>query len=297
MTIPLKHRPDGLGEFEPNDVVPVEHGGTGVSTILDAQNVLGISDKLDRSEYIQHFKGIFNSYAALTAVLPTANDGDYAHIDSGTGFDRMVAIWDSSDNKWVISQANAGANTDEVPEGSQNLYFKNQRVLATILEGLVAGTNAEILPADNVITAFQKLQAQIKALNTVWVRADTIGTFNTSTGYGNGQINGAPAYLEFAKINGNLWVRGFIKIPYGNGLAYTLTDKTYNVLTQNDSTSVILSFFMYLSPSPTRIWLRSNTKVSDQQTASNATQTFVIPDNSTEGVYHITAQCLGKLGI
>lgn len=207
MTIPLKHRPDGLGEFEPNDVVPIEHGGTGSSTLLDAQNVLGITDKLDRSEYIQHFKGVFTSYAALTAAFPTASDGDYAHIDSGSGFDRMVAIWDSSDTKWVVTQANAGANTDEVPEGSQNLYFKNQRVLATILEGLVAGTNAELLPTDNVITAFQKLQAQVKALNTVWVRADQVGSIHSNI-IPSMTVGSETMYLEFAKIGGLLWVRG-----------------------------------------------------------------------------------------
>jgi hypothetical protein len=212
MTIPLKHRPDGLGEFEPNDVVPIEHGGTGSSTLLDAQNVLGITDKLDRSEYIQHFKGVFNSYAALTAALPTANDGDYAHIDSGTGFDRMVAIWDSSDNKWVISQANAGANTDEVPEGSQNLYFKNQRVLATILEGLVAGTNAEILPTDNVIEALQKLQAQIasgggSSSEIVWHKANQVGTLHEQL-QPYAVIGTKRVDLEFAKINGMLYARG-----------------------------------------------------------------------------------------
>ncbi|WP_151805897.1 hypothetical protein [Acinetobacter bereziniae] len=43
MTIPLKHRTDGLGEFEPNDVVPIEHGGTGATTAEQARQNLGIS--------------------------------------------------------------------------------------------------------------------------------------------------------------------------------------------------------------------------------------------------------------
>ena len=43
MTIPLKHRPDGLGEFEPNDVVPIEYGGTGATNAEQARKNLGIS--------------------------------------------------------------------------------------------------------------------------------------------------------------------------------------------------------------------------------------------------------------
>lgn len=159
------------------------------------------------------------------------------------------------------------------------------------------GSNTALVASDTLGQMLGKLQAQINAGSKVeWVKADTIGTFNTS-GYSHGQINGKSAYLEFAKINNCLWIRGFIKIPYGNGLAYTLTDKTYNVFTQNDSTSVIMSLSMYLSPSLTRLWFRSNTKVSDAQSALNATQTFLIPDNSSDGVYHIPAQCLGSLAI
>ncbi|WP_336033415.1 hypothetical protein [Acinetobacter bereziniae] len=160
------------------------------------------------------------------------------------------------------------------------------------------GSNSALLATDTLGQMLGKLQAQINnGSKAEWVRADTIGTFNTSSGFGHGQINGKTVYLEFAKINGCLWIRGFMKIPYGNGLAYTLTDKTYNVLAQNDSTSVILSLLMYFSPSPARLWFRSNIKVNDQQTASNATQTFLIPDNTMDGVYHIPAQCLGVLVI
>lgn len=48
MTIPLKRRSDGLGEFQSGDAIPIEHGGTGATTISEAQNVLGISSKADQ---------------------------------------------------------------------------------------------------------------------------------------------------------------------------------------------------------------------------------------------------------
>lgn len=211
MTIPLKHRPDGLGEFEPNDVVPIEHGGTGETSLVATQDALGISGKLDRSEYIQHFKGVFTSSSALTTAFSTATDGDYAHIDSGSGFDRLVAIWDSSDSKWVINQANTVANTDEVPEGSQNLYFKQQRVLNTVLAGLGIGTPTEILATDNLIVALQKIQAQIKASVPVWVKADQVGVIHPNI-IPSITVGVNTIYLEFAKIGGLLWMRGGVTL-------------------------------------------------------------------------------------
>ena len=232
MTIPLKHRPDGLGEFEPNDVVPIEHGGTGETSLVATQDTLGILGKLDRSEYIQHFKGVFTSYVALTEALPTATDGDYAHIDSGSGFDRMVAIWDSSDSKWVISQANTGANTDEVPEGSQNLYFKEQRVLNTVLTGLGIGTPTDILATDNLIVALQKIQAQIKANSSAnkpvnWIDVKTIAIFNV-------KVHLPGTTLKIANINGELWMKGSFQIVNQittNDPIFTIGNKDWFVTT------------------------------------------------------------------
>lgn len=52
MTIPLKHRPDGLGEFENGDAVPVWHGGTGATTVAEAQDVLGITSKAEQADLV-----------------------------------------------------------------------------------------------------------------------------------------------------------------------------------------------------------------------------------------------------
>lgn len=235
MTIPIKLLVNALGEFGPDDSVPIEHGGTGASTILDAQNALGISDKLDRSEYIQHFKGVFVSYAALTDAFPTATDGDYAHIDSGANFDRMVAIWDSSDNKWVINQANTGANTDEVPEGSQNLYFTSQRVLNTKLTGLVAGTNTDILSTDSVIIALQKLQAQLKKVQVNWVDVSTIATYNSA-------LDLPRTKIEISKSDGQIHIRGYFRLlsTVGSVALFTINSDSYFVDAPDSSTTGIL---------------------------------------------------------
>lgn len=245
MTIPIKLRTNALGEFEPNDAVPIEHGGTGTSTLLDAQNILGITDKLDRSEYIQHFKGVFVSYVALSEAFPTANDGDYAHIDSGANFDRMVAIWDSSDNKWVINQANTGVNTDEVPEGSQNLYFTSQRVLNTKLSGLVAGTSSDILATDSIIVALQKLQAQLKKVQLNWVDVSTIATYNSA-------LDLTRTKIEISKSGGEIHIRGYFRLLSALSAVplFTINSDSYFVDAPDSTTTGILRLAPILTWTP-----------------------------------------------
>lgn len=223
------------------------------------------ASKLDKTEYVQHFRGLFSSYAALVAALPTALNGDYAHIDSGSGFDRMSAIWDGDDQKWIVQDVNVGANTDEVPEGSTNLYFKAERVLATLLTSLNTSVDAAISTSDSIIQALGKLQGQLNNLASK-VRSTVLTGFSTSNttpvvatdtvlqalGKVQGQISAiAPpvwvpasevgvaasgvdvSLFEFAKINGMLFCRGFIKIgsPISSGgTVFTITNNSYKVI-------------------------------------------------------------------
>lgn len=138
----------------------------------------GLSNaKLDAVDYVQHFRGSFSSFVALTTALPTALDGDYAHIDSGAGFDRMVAIWDNDDNAWLTKDVNVAANTDEMPEGATNLYFKSDRVRQTTLSGLSTDVATPALATDVLVDAIGKLQAQINniksSVTTMVVNAQT----------------------------------------------------------------------------------------------------------------------------
>lgn len=55
-------------------------------------------------------------------------------------------------------------NTDDITEGTTNLFFTNSRVLATPLTGLSTGTNSSVSSSDTVLSGIGKLQAQVSSL-------------------------------------------------------------------------------------------------------------------------------------
>lgn len=193
-----------------------------VETLLQPQIDNLSNTKLDAVDYVQHFRGLFSSFVALTTALPTALDGDYAHIDSGAGFDRMIAIWDGDDTAWLIKEVSVSANTDELAEGASNLYFKADRVRQTPLTGLSTAVSTPVVPTDLLLAAVGKLQAQINNIAPpTWVSAASIGTTHSSF-----------TNVQFAKINGLLWVRGYCNNLASMGAGTTLfllTNPSYNL--------------------------------------------------------------------
>jgi len=124
-----------------------------------------LANKLDTSAYVQHYRGKFVSLVALQTALPTANDGNYAIVDTGTGNDAVYYIWDAEDG-WVSGGTTTASTTDTVTEGSTNLYFTDARVRNTVLTDLSLATNAAISAADSVLGALGKLQKQITDILT-----------------------------------------------------------------------------------------------------------------------------------
>lgn len=205
-------------------------------------------NKLDKVDYIQHWRGVHGSYAELVAAIPIGNDGDYAHIEASQNFGRLSAIWSGIAGVWNISGINVGSNTDEMPEGNLNLYFKAERVLSTLIAGF-SPVNSVISAADTVAQGFSKAQGQIsniintfaanvrntllsgivftdktkvKATDSIekavgklqaqlddsptsvtWRNAKDIGSIHAN-------INNSWTLIEFAKINGMLWIRGHV---------------------------------------------------------------------------------------
>ena len=119
--------------------------------------------KLDASAYNDRFKGVYLTLSALNTAHPTATIGDYAQVNEVGATDVLNYNWDAEENIWVPNavSSSGATNTDQLPEGTSNLYFNSARVLATVLSGLSVVTGGAIVSTDSVLVAFGKLQKQI----------------------------------------------------------------------------------------------------------------------------------------
>lgn len=80
------------------------------------------------------------------------------------------------------------ASTDDLSEGTSNLYFTAARVRAVVLAGLSVAADAVITATDTVLSGLGKLQAQITALGTALTEK-----LSLSGGTLTGALNNAPA--------------------------------------------------------------------------------------------------------
>lgn len=86
-----------------------------------------------------HFKGVYASEGALSAAHPTAEEGDYAFVDTGS-VDASLYIWDDTDAQWVESGA-----TTVVPDASEST--KGIAELATQAETNTGTDDSRIVTA------------------------------------------------------------------------------------------------------------------------------------------------------
>lgn len=108
-----------------------------------------------------------------------------------------------------LSQGNPhNTTTSEITEGT-NKYFTDLRVRNTVLSGLVKTNSSNVTNTDTVEVAVGKLAAKSEAGGSggtiTWVDASTL------TGYSkNANLTAATTKVQFAKINGFIWMRGYI---------------------------------------------------------------------------------------
>ena len=139
-----------------------------------------LANKLDTSAYVQHYRGKYASLIALQTANPTGNDGDYAVIDAGIASDATFYIWDAQDG-WVSGGNVSGTTTDDIIEGSINLYYSDTRVRAALLTDLSLVSGTVISSSDSVLSSLGKLQKQITDTNTLLTNYLT--TANASNTY------------------------------------------------------------------------------------------------------------------
>lgn len=123
--------------------------------------------KLNAQDYVQHFKGKYTTLSALQTAHTTGNEGDYAIVDGGIDVNAKQYIWDNTDSEWAESGITPVSSTDEISEGSSNLYFTAARVRDALLTGLSLLTGTAISATDTVLSALGKLQKQISDLTPV----------------------------------------------------------------------------------------------------------------------------------
>ena len=259
---------------------------------------LALFQKLNRDEYNNHFKGLYKSYIALTQANIDAVDGDYAHIDGGISFGRMAAIWDGDDEKWVINEVQVSLNTDEMPEGSKNLYFQQERVKNTVLMGLSDQNPTKIVPTDSIIVALSKLQAQLKKIAPpTWVDASEVfKRLDPNIEY-SVNVLGKPAKLQFLKVNGLLYVRGGfrMKVESASGVLGELKDEykiKYAV-----SPLVIMQVVILLRMGSTldnQLYISTSSPIDKLVDASTVKQEVVSSRSLAPAIHH-TFGCFGAL--
>ena len=271
----------------------------------DAALSAQIDTKLDASDYVQHFRGVFVSLAALQAAIPVGINGDYAHIDLGVGFDRKVAIWDTDDNKWIESTGSVALTTDEVTEGSTNRYFTDLRVRNTVLSGLVKSNHSNVTNTDSVEVAIGKLAARGESggggFN--WVDITTVGAIDpVRIAYASANFPSDTCKIEVARKDGMLWIRGDFYVTTSITATPTkifeITNNNYKILHQVDSgaayqlvcplarsTTPLTSLFTYI---PSRVDSISDISTVLEFRVSSISAGAALP-------VHIPVTCIGTL--
>ena len=192
----------------PHSVTKAQVGLGSVDNTSDANKPVSIAQqtaldlKVDASAYNDRFKGVYLTLSALNAAHPTANAGDYAQVNETGATDVLNYNWDAEESVWVPNavSGSGATNTDQLPEGTTNLYHTGARVLATILTGISFVTGTSVVATDSILVGFGKLQKQINDLIiAVGLKAPASGSAN--------YIQATPASAQSASI----WINDTIK--------------------------------------------------------------------------------------
>lgn len=134
-----------------------------------------------------------NAAARAAKINFVAGDKDKVAKDNDTGTYWIVVSVASGVATWKsIGTSLSAFSTDDLPEGSTNLYFTSARVRATVLTGLSLATNAAITATNTVLEALGLLQKQITDLGTskqnTLVSGTNIKTINSTSLLGSSDI-------------------------------------------------------------------------------------------------------------
>ena len=211
----LDLKADLIGGLIPSSQLP-----SYVDDVLNFPNLVSFPS-LGESGKIYIAEDVNKTYRWAGSSYVEIGDGGVALGEtSSTAYrgDRGKIAYDHS-----LSQGNPhNTTTSDINEGTK-LFFTESRVNQTVLTGLNTSTATPALATDQLLAAIGKLQAQINNIAPpTWVSAASIGTVHPN-------LLGS---MEFAKINGLLWIRGYCNnVAYmGAGTTlFLLTDPSYHL--------------------------------------------------------------------
>jgi len=129
--------------------------------VFTTSGTITVPDNLSVSFY---FNGITLPGVNLTWVL--TGDTTWVSGDPGITTENKRFIFAKKSAEESIIFIDDITSTNELAEGSTNLYFTTARVLSTVLTGLSMLTGTAIEPTDTVLVALGKLQKQISDIST-----------------------------------------------------------------------------------------------------------------------------------
>lgn len=176
-------------------------------------------------------KSVFGRTGNIVALKNDYSLDLLKDIDFSTPpIDKDILVYDSVSKKWK-AQANTGSgggsgnlvNTDDLTEGLNNLYFKESRVLDSLL-GIVTINNSPILSTDSIKISIGKIQGQINNKENILLAgtasqylkgdktwsafsSDVLGTSLTGLSIISGDVSSSDTILtafgKLSNINGN----------------------------------------------------------------------------------------------
>lgn len=157
---------DPIGTIDANlDSIPIVDYSEGVTKRTNLSNIgqrvleANTTDSLDEGTTNLYFTNL-RVYNKVKAALIAGSNVSFTYNDTN----QTITIAASGNVLSVNGQTGAVVlGTDNINEGTSNLYFTATRVRDAVLTGLSTATNAIISATDSVLGAFGKLQAQITA--------------------------------------------------------------------------------------------------------------------------------------
>lgn len=157
---------DPIGTIDANlDSIPIVDYSEGVTKRTNLSNIgqrvleANTTDSLDEGSTNLYFTNL-RVYNKVKAALIAGSNVSFIYNDAN----QTITIAASGNVLSVNGQTGAVVlDTDNINEGSTNLYFTAARVRDAVLTGLSTATNAIISATDSVLSALGKIQAQITA--------------------------------------------------------------------------------------------------------------------------------------